>query len=66
MPRKKKKPEAPNEDKPTFHKGLKGFDIRMNSFGQMESTLDIDKLNAFLNREVEDKKIKSSGHSEEE
>ncbi|MDZ4748048.1 MAG: hypothetical protein SH808_06140 [Saprospiraceae bacterium] len=49
MPRKKRKPEAPKEGKAPFHEGLEGFDIKVNSFGQMETSFEIDKLNDFLN-----------------
>ena len=51
MPRKKKKEEKPKPGKSVFHKGLEGFDIKVNSFGQMETTFEIDKLNQFLNQE---------------
>ena len=51
MPRKKKKSELPKEGKASFHEGLEGFDIKVNSFGQMETSFEIDKLNAFLNKE---------------
>ncbi|MEP6646841.1 MAG: hypothetical protein ABJC12_07110 [Saprospiraceae bacterium] len=57
MPRKKKTPETPKAGRPSFHESLKGFDIKVNSFGEMESTFEIDKLNAFLNKEVPDKKM---------
>ena len=57
MPRKKQKPEDDQPSKASFHEGLEGFDIKVNSFGQMESTFEIDKLNAFLNKEVKDKKL---------
>jgi len=50
MPRKKKKAEIPKEEKASFHEGLEGFDIKVNSFGQMETSFEIDKLNAFLNK----------------
>jgi hypothetical protein len=66
MPRKKKKPEAPRAGRPSFHESLKGFDIRVNSFGEMESTFEIDKLNQVLNKEVEDKKIEKRDDTEEE
>lgn len=64
MPRKKKK-EEPKSEKPNFHEGLRGFDIRVNSFGEMESTFEIDKINAFLNKEVPDKKLRKKGDEEE-
>ena len=50
MPRKKKKPET-HPDKSSFHEGLEGFDIKVNSFGQMETSFEIDKLNDFLNKQ---------------
>ena len=65
MPRKKKNKETPSSDKPVFHEWLKGFDIRVNSFGEMESTFEIDKLNEFLNKEVKDKKLENKVDEEE-
>ena len=48
---------------PTVHQDLKGFDIRINTFGEMETNLKIDKINTFLNENIVDKKL---DHSEEE
>lgn len=62
MPRKKKKAETPQEVRPSFHEGLEGFDIKMNSFGQMETTFEIDKLNAFLNQQ--EGKVKAKAEAE--
>lgn len=42
------------------HEELNGFEININSFGEMESTLNIDKLNSFLNEKVQDSKITKS------
>jgi hypothetical protein len=56
MPRKKKKPES-HPEKSSFHEGLEGFDIKVNSFGQMETSFEIDKLNDFLNKQ--EKKAKA-------
>jgi len=67
MPRKKKTTDTARQPaRPPFHERLKGFDIRVNAFGQMESTFEIDKLNDFLNKEVHDKKLEPSDKSEEE
>ncbi|MDX1476271.1 MAG: hypothetical protein R3301_01150 [Saprospiraceae bacterium] len=44
-------------DRKNFHEDLEGFDIRVNAFGELESSFDIDKINAFLNDKVEDKKL---------
>ncbi len=39
------------------HKDLDGFDISVDSFGQLSSNLSIDKLNSFLNDNMDDKKL---------
>ena len=50
----KKKEE---KKKPSVHSELEGMDIQINSFGEISSTIDIDKINAFLNKNVDDKKL---------
>ncbi len=65
MPRKKKKSGPPSKSKTIFHEELKGFDLKVNPFGEMESTFSIDKLNAFLDKQVDDKKL-NQGSGEEE
>lgn len=57
MHRKKKKKPVPPTEKSLFHGELEGFDIKVNAFGEMESTIDMDKLNAFLNQRLRDKKL---------
>ncbi len=42
---------------PKVNKELEGLDITINEFGQIVTSYDIDKINKFLNREVEDKKL---------
>ena len=49
---KPKKAEQDPEAAATFHGDLTGFDIKVNTFGEMESTIDMDQLNAFLNRKM--------------
>jgi len=66
MPRKKKQPSELKKARPSFHERLSGFDIRINPFGEMESTYEIDQLNQFLNEEVKDKKIDEARKDEEE
>jgi predicted RND superfamily exporter protein len=51
-----KKPK--NEENPKVHKDLDGFKMNINSFGEISSSFSIDKLNEFLNKNVEDKKLK--------
>jgi hypothetical protein len=48
---KKKKP------KPRVHDALKGFEISVNQFGEIKSNMDIEKINEFLNENVDDKKL---------
>ena len=53
MPKKK-----PKKGDPEVHDELKGFDIKINEFGEITSNLAIDKLNTFLNDKVDDKKLR--------
>ena len=43
--------------KPKVHKELEGFEIKVNPLGEISSSLSIDELNQFLNRQVRDKKL---------
>ncbi|HLF65005.1 MAG TPA: hypothetical protein VI603_14670 [Saprospiraceae bacterium] len=52
--------------KPPIHEELEGFDINVNSLGELESTLDIDKINEFLNKNLEDKKLPDEDVFEED
>lgn len=45
-------------DRPKVNDELSGFDIKIDSFGEIKSTLDIDNINKFLNRHVDDKKLR--------
>ncbi len=54
----KKKPNPDENDKPRVHKELDGFDIQINSFGEITTSFDIDKINQFLNKTVDDKKLR--------
>ena len=60
----KKKVKKEESDTPKVHDELKGFSININKFGEMESNIQVDKLNDFLNENVEDKKIVGSGEEE--
>lgn len=52
MGRKKKK-----NKKAEIHEELKGFDIKINEFGEIKSTFSVEKLNEFLDDNVDDKKL---------
>jgi hypothetical protein len=63
MPKKMRK-----KGDPETHSELKGFDIKVNEFGQIVGSFEVDKINTFLNGSVEDKKLKdrSGKYGEEE
>ena len=52
MPKKK-----PILGKPKVHPDLEGMEIEINEFGEVIGNLNIDKLNKFLDTNVEDKKL---------
>ncbi len=45
---------------------LKGLDVEIDELGQIRSTLDIDKINDFLDHSVRDKKLRNRKSKEEE
>lgn len=60
----KKKKTKPSEEKAQVHQELNGFKIQVDEFGQIQSNLNIDRMNDFLNQNVEDKKLKDRNKSE--
>ncbi len=54
----KKKGKAPQDQKAKVNKDLEGFDIKIDTFGEIQSSLPIDKINEFLNKNVDDKKLR--------
>jgi hypothetical protein len=52
------KKKIDENEKPRVHKDLEGFDIQINSFGEITTSFEIDKINQFLNRAVDDKKLR--------
>lgn len=61
MPKKK-----PQKGKPEVHDDLKGFDIKINEFGEITSNIKVEKLNEFLDENVEDKKLQDREESVED
>lgn len=49
--------ESQKGEKPRVHKDLQGFEISINQFGEIRSNLNIESINEFLNKNVEDKKL---------
>ncbi len=52
---KKKKSK---KEEPKVHEDLQGFKMEIDSFGEISSSFSVDKINEFLNKNVEDKKLK--------
>jgi hypothetical protein len=40
------------------HKEVKDIDINLDAFGSLQSSVSVDKLNKFLDKTVDDKKLK--------
>ena len=51
---------------PDVHPDLEGFDVRLNAFGEVDMTIPIDRLNDFLDREVDDPKLRQWDSSDGE
>ena len=45
------------KNKPKVNPKLDGFEMQIDSLGEIQSSFDIDKINKFLDVEVEDKKL---------
>ena len=58
----KKKPTS--DDTPKVHNEIKGYDIKINEFGQITSSFNVDDINKFLDENVEDKKLKEKHDKE--
>jgi hypothetical protein len=52
-----KKPKK-KEENPRVNPDLDGFKMNINSFGEISSSYPIDKINEFLNKNVDDKKLR--------
>jgi hypothetical protein len=53
------------QGKPRVHKELTGFEVSIDQFGELKSNMPIEKLNEFLNENVDDKKLAERGDYEE-
>jgi hypothetical protein len=63
---KKEKPRKKEEHKkPRVHKALEGFEVSIDQFGELKSNMSIEAINAFLDKNVEDKKLAERDDYEE-
>lgn len=58
-----KKPDK-SKKKSKVHKDLEGFEIKVNEHGEIISNYSIDKINEFLNKNVDDKKLQKRDAAE--
>lgn len=54
---KKDEQSSKKQSKPRVHSELRGFEVTINQFGELQSSMNIEKINDFLNRNVDDKKL---------
>ena len=54
----KKSKKLPHKPKPRVHKDLQGLDITIDEFGEIKANMNIEKLNEFLDKNVDDKKLR--------
>lgn len=51
------KKEKKNTPKPRVHQELDGFEVSINEFGEIRANMNVEKINEFLDRNVDDKKL---------
>src|SRR5690554_2355944 len=50
--------KSKKDDNPRVNAELEGFKMNINTFGEISSSFSIDKINEFLNNNVDDKKLR--------
>ena len=53
------------DDNPKVNADLEGFKMNINTFCEISSSFSIDKINEFLNNNVDDKKLRDRDDLEE-
>ncbi len=53
----KKKNEETSEEPDEQKEKLEGLELKINKLGEITTSLDMDKINKFLDENVEDKKL---------
>ena len=59
-------PKKKENKKPKVNEELEGFDIKIDSFGQLQTSYNIDNINKFLNKHVDDKKLRDRDDIEDD
>ena len=60
-----KENKSSKKRKPRVHSQLEGFEVSIDQFGELTSSMPIEKLNKFLNENVDDKKLSDRPDHEE-
>jgi hypothetical protein len=55
--RKPRKPAEPEEEQAKLHPDLQGFNISLDPFGRVETNMNLENINSFLNRNLRDRKL---------
>jgi hypothetical protein len=45
------------QGKARVHRDLDGLEVSINQFGELKTNMNIEKINEFLNKNVDDKKL---------
>jgi hypothetical protein len=56
MAKEEDKPSK-KQGKPRVHKDLSGFEVSIDQFGELKTNMNIEKINSFLDKNVDDKKL---------
>ena len=49
------------QPKPRVHRELDGLEVSIDTFGEIRSNMNVEKINEFLNKNVDDKKLVERG-----
>lgn len=58
------KKDKPNEKPAEVHEDLAGFDIKIDTFGQMDRNTSVERLRNFLDKQMDDKRIPKDAEEE--
>ena len=53
------------QPKPRVHRDLDGLEVSIDTFGEIRSNMNVEKINEFLNKNVDDKKLAERGDYDE-
>lgn len=57
LPSSKAGKVSKKQGKARVHRDLDGLEVSINQFGELKTNMNIEKINEFLNQNVDDKKL---------